>query len=124
MLSTIKICFSLYSENLKNIIKSDKVYDLESMDIQEIESEINIIHMKYILTSIYSISTTSTQYNAYIHMINMIEKYYKIHGYPAENNIITLDDDSQKILQENNKIPEDLTNDTQPIPKKGWFFTK
>ena len=126
MLSTIKICFSLYYENLKTIIKSDNVYDLETMNIEDIESEVNIIHMKYILTSIYSISQNTIQWVSYTHMINMIDKYYERYG-NLENKSLSIDnklnDKENNNISNDDKIQETIMDNPQNIPK-GWFFNK
>lgn len=110
MLSTIKICFALYYENLKSIIKSDTIYDVENMDIKDIEAQVDIIHMKYITISLFSVSRTSVQFEAYIHMTNLIQKYYEINDC--------------EVCDEINKVPENgttsiATQDSET--KKGWF---
>lgn len=85
MLSTIKICFGLYYDNFKNIIRSDVIYDVDNMSVEEIEAQVDIIYMKYITMSSFSISKTSIQSVAYTHMKNVIYNYKLSINVPTVN---------------------------------------
>jgi hypothetical protein len=106
MLSAIKICFSLYFDSIKNIIKSDMVYDVEKMSIEDIENEVNVIHMKYILSCAYSVSHNSIQYASFEHLENMIKKYHEIY-----------DGDDKLNIDDDNK----LNIDGDKNKRNGWF---
>ena len=86
MLSTIKTCFGLYYDNFKNIIKSDIVYDVDNMSVEEIDAQVDIIYMKYITMSSFSISLTSIQVVAYTHMKNVISSYKVSMNVPVSGN--------------------------------------
>lgn len=106
MLSAIKICFSLYFDSIKNIIKSDMVYDVEKMSIEDIENEVNVIHMKYILSCAYSVSHNSIQYASFEHLKNMIKKYHDAYDYDEKD---CKDDDNK------------LNIDGDKNKRNGWF---
>jgi len=134
MLNTIKICFSLYSNNLKSVTKDNTEYDVDNMTIDEIESAIDILHMKYILTSLYSISATSIQIMAHTHMKNMIEKYNNNTCRFLGNNMTDIE--SVQFTNEMNEpvvneceqvsvplpVPEQTQGVHQNVTKKGWIF--
>lgn len=121
MLTTIKICFSLYSDNLKIIVKDNTMFDVETMTIDEIDAAVDILHMKYILTSLYSVSLTSIQYMAYAHMKTIIEKY-------NNNTCRFLGNDMANIesTQFTSEVDEHTINECEPaqevVLKKGWIF--
>lgn len=119
MISTIKICFTLYYENLKKVIKSDTIYDIESMSIRDIETEIDIIHMKYILSSPFSVSHNSVQYAAYLHIDTLIQKFNKS-GEPdyCKNNETVINEciNIDIPVQEENVLVEQNV-----VKQKGWF---
>ena len=108
MLQTIKSCFTMYYDNVKNIIKCNKVYDVETMTVTDIENEIDIIHMKYILGSTFSISPTSIQCMSYTHLKNIIDQYYDRYGY----------DDNEVSQPESIIVQEEIP---QKKTRSGWF---
>lgn len=110
MISTIKICFALYYDNIKNVIKSEfNEYDLDNMTINMIESEIEIIHMKYILSSVFSVSPTSVQFMAYNHLMSLIKKYHEINEH------------SSKHVESKNETIKDA--EVKDGKTKGWFYS-
>ncbi len=134
---TIKICFTLYSEYIKPLIKSNIVYNVDNMSIEEIDSEVDIIHMKYILTSIYSISPTSIPTISYLHMKSMIEKYNNTYRFSVNNDVILTNIESTQFTNETSECPQNelvqtefipndceqkLTQDAPSATKKGWIF--
>jgi bifunctional N-acetylglucosamine-1-phosphate-uridyltransferase/glucosamine-1-phosphate-acetyltransferase GlmU-like protein len=132
MLSTIKICFELYYSNLKPVIKSDKVYDIEKMDIKDIEAEVDILHMMYITKSIFSVSKTSVQFEAYVHMTNLIQKYYETYECEVCSSKLVNKEgvNKEQENEETNKVVESVQENNvrenniqiQDPTKKGWFF--
>lgn len=83
MESTIKSCFEIYQNNLKSI--HNTTYTPETMTIEEIENTIDLIHMKYIMASTYSISKSCIQCVAYNHLKSLIEQYYERNEYYTNN---------------------------------------
>ena len=81
---TIKTCFCLYVNHMKNIVKNLNEYDYSVLTLNEIRDELNIIYIKYILSSPYSISDNSIGIVAYKHIKKMLDeessktKYIKI----------------------------------------------
>lgn len=85
MENTIKECFKVYYNNLKNVIKSDTIYEIDNMSIMDIDNEIDMIHMKYIMTSTYSVSKSCIQCVGYNHLKSVIEQYYERMGFYEDN---------------------------------------
>ena len=74
MENEIKMCFCLYLNHIKLNVKNIQDLDVSSMTIDLIRSQLNIIHMQFILTSpSYSISETSPSFVAYNHLKKMID---------------------------------------------------
>ncbi len=139
METTIKICFTLYSDYLKPLIKSDTVYNIDNMTIDEIDSEVDIIHMKFILTSKYSISPTSIPSISYLHMKSIIEKYNNTYRFVVNNEVNLVNIESTQCTNETDECPQNenvmkecIQNDDEQKPiqtqeqisvtKKGWIF--
>jgi hypothetical protein len=83
------------------------------MTVDEIESELNIIHMKYILSCTYSVSRNTIQHVSYEHLDNMIKKYYEMNNNDVE---------VPQIIN----VPGEYTikkDDNIKISKSGWFNT-
>lgn len=74
MEAPIKICFNLFAQYMKATIKDLRNYDTSNMSIEQIRGEIDIIYMKYILASTYSLSDTAVGSVAYKHLKDMIDK--------------------------------------------------
>ena len=69
----IRICFSLFVGHMKSTLKNLPEYEYGAMAIQQIKAELEVIYMKYILLSSFSISESSVGVVAYRHLKKMIE---------------------------------------------------
>lgn len=74
MESSIKHCFNLFVRYMGTMIKDIKTYDTTTMTVEQIRYEIDIIYMKYILVSTYTISETAVGTVAYKHLRDMVDK--------------------------------------------------
>lgn len=134
----IRICFSLFVNHMRTTVKNLTEYDYNSMTSQQIRGEIDVIFMKYILCSTFSVSDSSIGVVAYKHLKKMIDndemkiKYYKIDNemklLALENTIL-----KQELTELRNKVSTtlfpmntiasygaQLNPSTQQQPK-GWF---
>ena len=137
MESEIKTCFCLYLNHIKSNIKNVQDYDVSKMTITQIRSQLNIIHMQYILTSSsYSVSEASPCVVAYKHLKKMIDvddnnsKYQKLDSdvklLNLENTILKQELNDLKNKISNTLFPnlstslnmDTIANVNQP---KGWF---
>jgi len=74
MENSIKHCFNLYVQYMKtSSLKDLRGYDTSTMTIDQIRVEIDIIYMKYILASTYTLSDTAVGTVAYRHLKDMID---------------------------------------------------
>lgn len=74
MENSIKYCFKLFVQYMKtSSVKDLKTYDTGNMTIEQIRAEIDVIYMKYILASTYTISETAVGTVAYKHLKEMID---------------------------------------------------
>lgn len=70
----IKHCFNLYVQYMKtSSLKDFRQYDTSTMTIEQIRAEIDIIYMKYILVTSYTLSDTAVGSVAYRHLKEMID---------------------------------------------------
>lgn len=140
METEIRTCFSLFVNHMRGTIKHLPEYDYDKLTIQQIRAEMEVIFMKYILSSSYSISETSVGFVSYRHLKKMIDsdetkiKYYKIESelkmLSLENTIL-----KQELSELKNKIsstlfplkPLSLDSTYQSVDsipqttQKGWF---
>lgn len=71
---SIKNCFNLFVQYMKSsALKDLRNYDTSSMTVEQIRAEIDIIYMKYILVSSYTLSDTAVGVVAYKHLKEMID---------------------------------------------------
>lgn len=71
---SIKYCFNLFVQYMKtSSVKDLRNYDTSTMTIEQIRAEIDIIYMKYILASTYTLSDTAVGTVAYRHLKEMID---------------------------------------------------
>lgn len=68
----IRTCFSLFVNHMRNTVKTLPDYDYNSMTSAQIAGELDVIYMKYILASSFTISDNSTGVVAYKHIKKMI----------------------------------------------------
>lgn len=74
MEQSIKHCFNLFVQYMKSsALKDLRNYDTNNMTVEQIRNEIDIIYMKYILASSYTLSDTAVGVVAYNHLKNMID---------------------------------------------------
>ncbi|ARF12408.1 hypothetical protein Klosneuvirus_5_78 [Klosneuvirus KNV1] len=74
MENSIKYCFNLFVQYMKtSSVKDLRNYDTSTMTIEQIRSEIDIIYMKYILASTYTLSDSAVGTVAYRHLKEMID---------------------------------------------------
>lgn len=98
----IRTCFGLYLNYIKQHIKNLREYDIDAMSISDMDAQLDVIHMQYILTSSYSLSKTSPGLIAYNHLKTVIRNS----RYNMEP-----------------KMMYNLDNNLELDPsKKGWFF--
>lgn len=116
MESEIKTCFCLYLNHIKSNIKNVHDYDVSKMTISQIKSQLNIIHMQYILTSSsYAVSEASPCVVAYKHLKKMIDvddnnsKYEKF-----ESDIKILNLENAILKQELNDLKNKISNTLFP----------
>lgn len=103
MENEIKTCFSLYLNLIKGSLKNIREYDISDMTISNIRSQLDVIHMQYIVTSSsYSISESSPSMIAYKHLRNMIDTN------DINNKCQKLESDMKMIVMENSLLKEEL----------------
>lgn len=74
MENSIKHCFNLFVNYMKTSSLNDlKKYDTTIMTIEQIRAEIDIIYMRYVLVSTYSLSDSAVGTVAYKHLKEMID---------------------------------------------------
>ena len=78
MNTDIKTCFESYVNYMKanHLKKLDPNYlsEISSMTNSQIGSQLNILHMQYILSSAFTITKTSPAYVAFTHLRQMIDR--------------------------------------------------
>ena len=131
----IKLCFNLFVNHMKANIKDLKTYDASTMTVNQIRAEIDVIYMKYILCSSYSVSDSSIGVVAYNHLKKMIDgsaKNGQLHK--LESEVRTLGLENAILKQEINELKTKVSNalfptnsltgsglGSQPITQKSWF---
>ena len=118
----IKICFAMYCKYMMSIIKLDKNYTdeiINNMTIDNIKTDINIINMKYIIGSVYSISESSIAILAYKHIKSLIDEHNTINKITIiDNNYLLL----KNRLDELEKQKSLSINEKEQLKQKGWLF--
>ena len=71
----IRKCYTLYVSFLKANIKNLESTDQEDISIEQIDNQLDVLHMRYILSHAYSLSPDSVGMMAYRHLKQMIEEY-------------------------------------------------
>ncbi|QKF94374.1 hypothetical protein QKU48_gp0916 [Fadolivirus algeromassiliense] len=129
----IRICFSLFVNHMKGNIKNLPEYDYNSMTIQQIRGEMDVIFMKYILNSSFSISDSSVGMVAYKHLKKMIdndEMKIKYNKMESEMKLLGLENTilKQELTELRNKVSSTLfpmntlsLNTASLQQPKGWF---
>ena len=121
----IRTCFGMYSKFISGVIKLDKIYTdeiISRMSMEQIKTELNIMHMKYIVNSVYSISESSIGSIAYKHMKQLIDDHF------SQNRVSLIDSDYLTIKSrldklENKEKDKNIINVTDVDDKpKGWLF--
>jgi hypothetical protein len=120
MENEIKMCFSLFVNHMKANIKDLRSYDVGAMTINQIRAEIDVIYMKYILISSYSVSDSSIGVVAYTHLKKMIDgnnKVSQIHR--LEQEVKTLGLENAFLKQEVNELKTRISNALFPTKDQG-----
>lgn len=126
----IRICFELYLQHINVLIKSETNLDTEminKMSIDEIRTLANILHMKFILSSTYSLAETNVSVIAYKHLINLIDKNILLNKINIiDENYLSIKDRLYIVetfigsIKENKQDPK---NDQKKLDNsKGWLF--
>ena len=117
MENTIRECFFIYTNFLRQTIKNVYNYDHTTMSIGQIRNQIDILHMGFIVHSSYTIAENSPAVIAYKQLITMIESF-------QERNIR---EKYEELLVQHNrlKIELDSLKDKPKVetPKSGWIFS-
>lgn len=112
----IRICFSLFVSHMKQTLKNLPEYDYNTITSQQIKSEMEVIYMKYILSSSFSISESSVGVVAYKHLKKMVddnEKKSKYNTMESDLKIIALENTILK--QELNELKNKISTTLFPI---------
>lgn len=131
----IKLCFNLFVNHMKSNVKDLRTYDASTMTVNQIRGEIDVIYMKYILCSSYSVSDSSIGVVAYNHLKKMIDgnaKGSQLHKLESEVKTLGLENAllRQEIAELKTKVANVLfpTNSltvsgsgVQSSNQKGWF---
>lgn len=104
MENEIRMCFYLWTTHMKNTIKDLRNYDTTNMTVNQIKAETDIIYMKYILASSYSISDSSVGVISYNHLKKMIECSN------TEKNYNKIENELKMLNLENEKLKLDLND--------------
>ena len=137
MESEIKLCFNLFVNHMKSNIKDLRTYDSSTMTVNQIRGEIDVIYMKYILCSSYSVSDSSIGVVAYNHLKKMIDgsaKYGQLHKLESEVKALGLENAflKQEITELKTKVSNALFptqtltgSEVQQVQQqKKWFFSQ
>jgi len=109
--SEIKLCFNLFVNHMKCNIKELRTYDVPTMTINQIRAEIDVIYMKYILCSSYSVSDSSIGVVAYNHLKKMIDGSNKnTLMHKLENEVKALGLENTFLKQEVNDLKTKMSN--------------
>ena len=111
----IRTCFGLYLNYIKQHIKNLKEYEVDIMDTSDIECQLNIVHMQYILTSSYSVSKTSPALMAYCHLKEMIRN-------TKTSKVCCLCQKPEKVLDLPSTVLLDGNSEMDLTKPTGWFF--
>jgi hypothetical protein len=147
MSNEIKLCFESYVKYMKSnhlkTLNTSCLEELSLMTSSQISSELDLIHIQYILSQTYSISETSAPVVAYKHLKRMIDTddinkkctQLEISLISCLQEIDLLKEQLDNIdtkIPEEIEITEQITEPvieisnpivhTEPPVKTGWFF--
>lgn len=121
MENKIRECFSLLISFIRKNIKDINDYNINTMSAQDIKCEMDLLYMKYILSSSCLNSDKNTIGLGYKHLRNMIHEFElsnEVRTLQMENFLLKQELDSYKNMSKN-ILP--VQNDNQE-QSKGWFF--
>lgn len=134
--NNIRTCFMLYVNHLRSQRKDlvTEAYNYETLTDQQIRSQLDILHMKYILSSSFTLNDSSPCMVAYKHLKSMIDGnsidekcsrlQFQISKVETENR--ELKHEIQEVKQ---KVSTNMFNNyetkspqsSQTVTSKGWF---
>jgi len=122
----IKICFGMYYNYINSIIKLtvECIPDnVDGMSVDEIRSYANILHMKYILSSSYSVSESSIAIISYKHLTGLIDKNLLLNKINIiDNDYLSTKEKINKIEAQLNHVNNNTSVDDLKDKPKGWIF--
>lgn len=76
METSINMCFLLYVTRMRQHVKNLKEYDCNGMTMFDIQNEADVIYMKYLTGSPYSITEASPEVCSYRQLCSMLDRYF------------------------------------------------
>lgn len=103
----IKICFEYFVEHLTKILKDIVAYDVDNMTVEQIEDEVDVLYMRYLMTlSSFTPSSKTCTMLAYEHLKNMLNSNQRLTK--IEN--IVLHNQNKTLIQEIEHLKTDLSD--------------
>ena len=128
-IQTIKQCFFLFTKTLDirkiNIPAEEKI---ETMNINEIRANLDVIYMEYIVNSICSINDDGLVTRAYKHLDRLIKKYMK----NVKNDKVKQLEEKLEVYQDSvfpnfvelnkNRLEQNVSNEDKEIKRQWGLF--
>lgn len=140
-LSSIKQCFQLFFDTVKDKISKNKMVSLHidskgisEITLEEISADANVLYMGYVVSSAYSISSDSYICIAYNQLMSMINEFSNIYqrnltleilkdeNRALKKECLKLKEENERLLAEKeNKGSENGKGEKKEDKKAGWF---